>query len=645
MANNIFTGATDAQWALATNWSLGAVPTANDGNIAVFDATSPTCTLGSSNKVCNHIDFTGYTNTLQFGVRTLTVSGNVVLDPGMTWTGTGVFAVNTSGNITSNGFQSPATLTFGFQGTAQTYTLQDDLTILGACSLNATATNLTINNNGTAKIIYASGNISTAAPGCMGTAKFIMNGTGSISNTGAIRNDFEINTAGTITFGTNVRYASGTFLYTAGTVVTAGSTFTLGLSAVTTTQIDADGIVFNNIVFTGGTGAITTLLSDLNSTGAVSAVSTITLNGFNINIDGSGTYGVGGGGSGIVSGTTVLNFVGATCGWATGTGTNRLAVNINTAGTLTCSGTTIHGTGTVTHIAGTVVTTGHTLTITTSCTLDTDPISWNNISLPSSITITLTTDWTVTGAFTSTGGTTINGSTIHLSGAMTLGGSQTLLGTTTLSLMGGSSWIGGTGFLRLNTNIAAGVGTFTISGTVQYNTGTLTYVSGTLIATGSTINFSAGSTINTNGCVFENVVFNQGTMTLNSLFEASGTVTVATGTSVTFAGTSGFTIGSLICTTVNRSITLKAGITYTVTTNLTLTGTGTSVALRINILSNTAMSYAILTLNSGASCFVKHVNATDIDSSAGRLVTNDKGTLLRTLNWYVTNPDNFLLLM
>ena len=54
-----------------------------------------------------------------------------------------------------------------------------------------------------------------------------------------------------------------------------------------------------------------------------------------------------------------------------------------------------------------------------------------------------------------------------------------------------------------------------------------------------------------------------------------------------------------------------------------------------------ASSSAFLNLVSGASCDVKFVNAIDVDSSGGRLITDVKGTLLRTVNWYKTNPDYF----
>ncbi len=639
MADNFFTGATDAQWAVATNWSLGTVPTASDGNVARFDAASPTCSLGANNKVCNGIDFTGYTATLQFGVRTLSVSGNAVLDPGMTWTGTGVFTMAASGSITSNGFQSPATMTFGFTGTAQTYTLQDDLTILGSCSLNGSATSLTINNNGTAKVIYAGQNVSSSAPGCQGTAKIMMNGTGTWNSTGAVQNDFEINTAGTITMGTNVRYATGTFTYTAGTVVTTGSTFNLGLSAMTTTTVNAAGITFNNITFIQGTSAVITLSADLNATGLVSTVSNGTVNGSAINILNNGSFSVGGGASGVLAGTTVLNFTGSTCTWLTGTGSNRLTTNINTAGTLTMTGTTIYGTGTLTHVAGTVVTTGHTLSLTTSCTLDTDPVAWNNISLPASITLTLSSDITVTGTFISTGGTTINGNIIHLSGAMTLGGSQTLLGTTTMNFMAGGSWIGGSGFLRLNTNIIAGVGSFTFVGTVQYNTGTMTYVSGTLVTTGAILQTTT-ATYNTAGTTFESVIAPGGTITLNSTFAAT-TITCGASTNVTFTGTSGFNVANFICTTTNRAIILKDGNTYTVTASVLMTGSGSpsTSTNSVTLQSATVSAMAFFNVSDTATSHCRFVRAIDIDSSGGRQMYTVKGLVLRSVNWLRTTPD------
>ncbi|MEK9135042.1 MAG: hypothetical protein AAB451_01980, partial [Patescibacteria group bacterium] len=76
MAANIFDGSTDSNWGTAANWSLNAVPTATDANVATFDATSPACTVNAPNRVCNGLDFTGYTNTITMTFQ-ITVSGSV----------------------------------------------------------------------------------------------------------------------------------------------------------------------------------------------------------------------------------------------------------------------------------------------------------------------------------------------------------------------------------------------------------------------------------------------------------------------------------------------------------------------------------------------------------------------------------------
>ena len=76
MAANIFTGATNSLFSVATNWSLGTVPTSTDANTATFDATSPNCTVNVSSN-CQSLDFTGYTNVLTM-TFILTVSNGTV---------------------------------------------------------------------------------------------------------------------------------------------------------------------------------------------------------------------------------------------------------------------------------------------------------------------------------------------------------------------------------------------------------------------------------------------------------------------------------------------------------------------------------------------------------------------------------------
>jgi len=504
MAANIFTGITSANWGTATNWSLGAVPTASDGNVATFDILSPNCTVDASNKVCNGINFTGYTNTIAFGIRTITVSGNVTFGAAMLVTGTGTLAMNATGSLTTNTYTWP--IVFQFMGTSQTYTLQDDFNISGALGLNGT-TNVTVNNNGTAKTIYAGQNVTSSTAGSLGTALIVMNGTGLLSNTGTIRNSLEINTAGTITFGLNVRVTN--FKYTAGTIddTTFSAIIFVGFAAATS-NLDIGSREWINVNFVGSTTI--TLISDVTTTGLMTCAGNCVINGaFSLNVKGSFTAG----GGGTLTGTvTALNFVGAAPIWATGSGSVRVNTNINSTGTFTATGTNGFGTGILKWIAGTVDASAGTLTFLTSTTLDLNGASavWGNcLMITTNTTVTLNSAW-------------------HL------------------------------------TNIVVGTCTFT--------------------------------------------------------------------------GNFGFTIANFSCTIVGRTINFKSTNTYNITTSLVLTGSQVSPILFKAV---TSSSDAFVILSSGAACYVSFVNATDIDSSAGRVVHDVKGVLLRTTNWYITNPDAF----
>ncbi len=121
----------------------------------------------------------------------------------------------------------------------------------------------------------------------------------------------------------------------------------------------------------------------------------------------------------------------------------------------------------------------------------------------------------------------------------------------------------------------------------------------------------------------------------------SGTLLIsATTGNISFLGTAGFSVNTFSCTvTVARTLTFKAGVTYTVTGSLVLKGVSTST--RLSLVSSTPTTAYYITLNTGATCAVMFVSSTDVDSSGGRLVTNVKGVLLRTVNWYITNPDYF----
>lgn len=108
--------------------------------------------------------------------------------------------------------------------------------------------------------------------------------------------------------------------------------------------------------------------------------------------------------------------------------------------------------------------------------------------------------------------------------------------------------------------------------------------------------------------------------------------------SATFAGTDGWTCGTLSLTAAGAfTITLQNSITYTTTTSVILTG-GTNAA-RYTMTSNSGTVRAIWTLNNGASQSLTYVNGTRIDSSGGQLVYTFGGTIsttpvgAETLNW------------
>ncbi len=95
---------------------------------------------------------------------------------------------------------------------------------------------ITINGN-----ILQSGNGTTT-----GNTPFIYAGTGSwnSTSTGYFSNSFTINTAGTLTF-INANLGTGIFTYTAGTIITTGSTLYI---RATNTTMNHGSIVWNDVI-------------------------------------------------------------------------------------------------------------------------------------------------------------------------------------------------------------------------------------------------------------------------------------------------------------------------------------------------------------------------------------------------------------
>jgi hypothetical protein len=470
---------------------------ADTWTVAAFSNANPHTLNGSSvevqgNFVCAQ-EIIGTTIINLIGTGTWSSSGRVG----------NKLNINTSGTITVNGTVSASDLTY-VSGTVVTtgstlscanssatwdtsaiiwnnvtlgagvITLTSDLNMSGTLTMAAANFVTIVTSN-----INCSGSISLPNQSVSGSITINLTGTGTWSGTGQIKTNLNINTVGTITIAGTVAFNTGTLTYTSGTVVTTGSQLNVTASAT----LDISGINLNKIVF-GGTITVT-LLSDLNVYGLWQVSNPLTLNGFNINIYGSITI------FSSSQGTTVVN--------ALGTGTYNINViynnmNINTAGTITfLSGSNFYyGVNTLTYIAGTVITTNHTLSIQSSCTLNTSGITWNNVSNFATGIVTLTSNLNLSGTFrTQTATGTLNGFNVNCSGNLLVdSGNNTTSGTTLVNLTGTGTW-SGSGIFRNILTIKTGAN-ITINGLVNYNTGTLTVEPDAVVNTGgSTIQIGA----------------------------------------------------------------------------------------------------------------------------------------------------------
>jgi hypothetical protein len=329
---------------------------------------------------------------------------------------------------------------------------------------------------------------------------------------------------------------------------------------------------------------------------------------------------------------------------------------------------------TIAGTAGTLIfSTGTTATLTSGGKTLTCALTLTNNG-----TLTLGDNWTVNGLVTAGSGgvgLVLNGNQITCVGGYRWAGtSGSLTGTSKLVLTGGAwDYTGGSsGSTGLNVDLQGNV---TVNGTVNWGAAgkTLKYVSGAITTTGSTLVMVSACVLDTAGVTWNNLTFSGAvTYTTSSTLAWSGTlactnaptfsgagaisgtgaVTIAgttnfsntgglttTGTmtlpsaSMTFAGTSGWMVGTLTNTayTASRTVTLTFGNTYTVTA--ALGNVGTTSAIRQAIVSSVPGSKVAFTVNVGASLTLSNCDPTDVDSSAGALVTSVGGVITTSLNW------------
>jgi hypothetical protein len=215
---------------------------------------------------------------------------------------------------------------------------------------------------------------------------------------------------------------------------------------------------------------------------------------------------------------------------------------------------------------------------------------------------------------------------LKMSGNFTISGSTIYTTTTSSQNIGitGSSnqtlTASGTHQLRCPLRIDKTGGVLTLSGTLNYNTGTLTYVAsgGTVNAGSSTLNIGASATLNTNGITWSNIsaglTFSNPTITLSSNLTWSGTMSLINNT----LGVSGAT----------RTVTFSgSSLTSLSTASIDIGNTGFASfggASIINFPSSTVLS--ITNLNIGCGGF----SSGAYNTSANNVTFNISGNL--TLN-------------
>lgn len=393
MAARYFVGGGTGNWNSTTNWSDtsgGAsgfsVPTLTDD--VILDAASGVTTLiVNVDSVCKSINCTGFTGTLS-GSSLLTIAGDVTIAPAMTLTFTGTFIVSSLATLTSN--SKIYTGSISLQNS--TITFFDDWYIIG----NISSSNSRITGG---KTISVEGNVSVPSnnntPALHCTIKFVGAANQTLSTVGALICNVLIDKSGgnfTMLDATvsGIRFYGLSFVVSATNLATITAPTLISTNA-SSVSFDTNTINWNN--FTNNSATIT-LVSSLYILGTITYPTASTVNGSDLFI-GSLRHT----GSGTAQGSSNIHFIYGGIWEHTSTGVLINNVVINTAGILTLGSAIQYRIGTLTYIAGTVdaTTNSSNLIIGASATLNTNGITWNNITLSGSVTITNNSLLTING--------------------------------------------------------------------------------------------------------------------------------------------------------------------------------------------------------------------------------------------------------
>lgn len=263
----------------------------------------------------------------------------------------------------------------------------------------------------------------------------------------------------------------------------------------------------------------------------------------------------------------------------------------------------------------------------------------NGVTFSGTNTKTLSGDWTISGTLTSSGTTVINSGILNIGGGFT-NNSGACSGTTLLNFNGTGTWAGSQ--LLSNSVTINTASTITLSSLgISYSTGTITYISGTIVNTSNVLTLNGSATLNTNGMNWNSITISiTSTITINSLLSVTGTLTINAGQAITFAGTAGFTVSTFTVSTADvRTHTLANGLSYTVTTafNCFLSRNGSIVLFT----SDHATLRPTVILNQGAICNVL-ASFTRIDASNGRSILSFNGTITDSPNIFAYTDIKYL---
>jgi len=384
----VYTLAATGNWNAAATWGGAGFPIAGD-TANITGGFTLTVNVASA---CAIVDFTGFTGTLTVN-NTLTVTGNITFVNGFTTnttSGTPILAKTTGGTLTMpvTGFTWPHSINFT---SLATYTLASgDLTVNGTVTVvgagNATVNGVGINLNvksvtATASFLLGTVKVRFTQTGGTWAGSIAMGGGVEIAIAATVNPDLTLSSA---------RYGGGTLTYTSGNMGVQN----LILDG-TITFVNISSITFNTLTV-GQVGSITLLTADgditcttLTAIGQSASFNPVQINSAstNFNIYCSSfnyTHAVQ-----STAYTIILNGTGAISYGPVASGNIKLAVIINTTGTLTFNATLywfVNSSfpGSLTYIQGNITQTfnGAILTVyNTPFTFDTGGIEWSGVSI------------------------------------------------------------------------------------------------------------------------------------------------------------------------------------------------------------------------------------------------------------------------